>query len=64
MYCIHTYYVGIGYTCYRIQKYQTESKSDNIIQEIKDSIEDNELFDSAQEATEAALLYILQNLIK
>lgn len=61
---ITSYPIGVGYYCYQIYSIKNRKNSkDNIVQNEKDSIQYDELFNSPTEAYEAAIFYVLSNLI-
>lgn len=61
---ITTYPVGMGYYCYKIFTVKLrENPTDRIVQDKKDSLSYDELFNSPQEAYSAAFDYVLNNLI-
>jgi len=61
---IHTYPTGMGYYCYEVFSIKRrENPKDKIVQKETTSIQWDELYNTPQEATEAALLYTLKNLI-
>ena len=61
---IYTYFLGVGYSCYVIQKLQKTNPTQPVVQLVKDSITYDELFNSPTEAYESAFEYLLNNLIK
>ena len=60
---VYTYFLGLSYSCYVIQKIQKTNPTQPLIQLVKDSITYDELFNSPQEAYSAAFDYILNELI-
>lgn len=61
---ITSYPIGVGYYCYQIYSIKNRKNSkDNIVQNEKDSIQYDELFNSPTEAYEKAIEYTLKNLI-
>jgi hypothetical protein len=60
---VYTYFLGLSYSCYVIQKIQKTNPTQPLVQLVKDSITYDELFNSPQEAYSAAFDYILNELI-
>jgi hypothetical protein len=60
---VYTYFLGLSYSCYVIQKIQKTNPTQSLIQLVKDSITYDELFNSPTEAYEFAIEYALNNLI-